>query len=250
MGNKLEGKIAVITGGNSGIGLATAKRFVSEGSYVFITGRRQKELDVAVSEIGKNVVGIQGDVSNLEDLDRLYNTVKDQKGHLDILFANAGIAQFAPLGEISEEHFDNIFRINVKGVLFTVQKALSLFHDGGSIILNASIGSSKGVEESSVYSATKAAVRSFARTWTVDLRHRKIRVNAISPGPIDTPIFSNLLQNEEQSEQFKKNIVNTVPMGRMGNPDEIAKVVSFLASDESSYITGIELFVDGGLAQI
>ncbi|MGH9979956.1 MAG: SDR family NAD(P)-dependent oxidoreductase [Nitrososphaeraceae archaeon] len=250
--NKLEGKIAVITGGNSGIGLATAKRFVSEGAYVFITGRRQKELDVALSEIGKNVVGIQGDVSNLEDLDRLYNTVKDQKGHLDILFANAGIAQFAPLGDISEEHYDNIFRINVKGVLFTVQKALPLFHDsgGGSIILNASIGSSKGVQESSVYSATKAAVRSFARTWTVDLRHRKIRVNAISPGPIDTPIFSNLLQNEEQSEQFKKNIVNTVPMGRMGSPDEVAKAVSFLASDDSSYITGIELFVDGGLAQI
>jgi NAD(P)-dependent dehydrogenase (short-subunit alcohol dehydrogenase family) len=249
--NKLEGKIAVITGGNSGIGLATAKRFVSEGAYVFITGRREKELNVAISEIGKNVAGIQGDISSLEDLDRLYNTVKDQKGHLDILFANAGIAQFARLGEISEEHFDNIFRINVKGVLFTVQKALPLFHDGGgSIILNASIGSSKGVEESSVYSATKAAVRSFARTWTVDLRHKKIRVNAISPGPIDTPIFSNLLQNEEQSEQFKKNIVNTVPMGRMGNPDEVAKVVSFLASDDSSYITGIELFVDGGLAQI
>jgi NAD(P)-dependent dehydrogenase (short-subunit alcohol dehydrogenase family) len=196
------------------------------------------------------VTGIQGDVSDLTDLDRLYNTVKDQKGHLDILFANAGIAQFAPLGEISEEHFDNIFGINVKGLLFTVQKALPLFHDGGSIILNASIGSSKGVEESSVYSATKAAVRSFARTWTVDLRHRKIRVNAISPGPIDTPIFSNLLQNEEQSEQFKKNIVNTVPMGRMGNSDEVAKAVSFLASDDSSYITGIELFVDGGLAQI
>ena len=250
MGNKLEGKIAVITGGNSGIGLATAKRFVLEGGYVFITGRRQNELDAAVSEIGKNVGGIHGDVSNLEHLDRLYHTVKDQKGHLDILFANAGIAQFAPLGGISEEHFDNIFRINVKGVLFSVQKALPLFHDGGSIILNASIGSSKGVEESSVYSATKAAVRSFARTWTVDLRHRKIRVNAISPGPIDTPIFSNLLQNEEQSEQFKKNIVNTVPMGRMGSPDEVAKVVSFLASDDSSYITGIELFVDGGLAQI
>jgi NAD(P)-dependent dehydrogenase (short-subunit alcohol dehydrogenase family) len=250
MGNKLEGKIAVITGGNSGIGLATAKRFVLEGAYVFITGRRQNELDLAVSEIGKNVGGIHGDVSNLEHLDRLYNTVKDQKGHLDILFANAGIAQFAPLGGISEEHFDNIFRINVKGVLFSVQKALPLFHDGGSIILNASIGSSKGVEESSVYSATKAAVRSFARTWTVDLRHRKIRVNAISPGPIDTPIFSNLLQNEEQTEQFKKNIVNTVPMGRMGSPDEVAKVVSFLASDDSSYITGIELFVDGGLAQI
>ena len=250
VGNKLEGKIAVITGGNSGIGLATAKRFVSEGAYVFISGRRQKELDLALSQIGKNVIGIQGDVSNLADLDRLYNTVKDQKGHLDILFANAGIAQFAPLGEISEEHFDNIFRINVKGLLFTVQKALPLFQNGGSIILNASIGSSKGFEETSVYSATKAAVRSFARTWTGDLRHRKIRVNAISPGPIDTPIFSNVLQNEEQIDQFKKNIVNTVPMGRMGSPDEVAKVVSFLASDDSSYITGIELFVDGGLAQI
>ena len=250
VGNNLEGKIAVITGGNSGIGLATAKRFVSEGAYVFISGRRQKELDLALSQIGKNVIGIQGDVSNLADLDRLYNTVKDQKGHLDILFANAGIAQFAPLGEISEEHFDNIFRINVKGLLFTVQKTLPLFQNGGSIILNASIGSSKGFEETSVYSATKAAVRSFARTWTGDLRHRKIRVNAISPGPIDTPIFSNVLQNEEQIDQFKKNIVNTVPMGRMGSPDEVAKAVSFLASDDSSYITGIELFVDGGLAQI
>ena len=250
VGNNLEGKIAVITGGNSGIGLATAKRFVSEGAYVFISGRRQKELDLALSQIGKNVIGIQGDVSNLADLDRLYNTVKDQKGHLDILFANAGIAQFAPLGEISEEHFDNIFRINVKGLLFTVQKALPLFQNGGSIILNASIGSSKGFEETSVYSATKAAVRSFARTWTGDLRHRKIRVNAISPGPIDTPIFSNVLQNEEQIDQFKKNIVNTVPMGRMGSPDEVAKAVSFLASGDSSYITGIELFIDGGLAQI
>jgi len=250
MGNKLKGKIAVITGGNSGIGLATAKRFVSEGAYVFITGRRQKELDLAVSEIGNNIRGIQGDVSNLVDLDKLYNTVKYQKGRIDILFANAGIAEFAPLGEISEEHFDKIFGINVKGLLFTVQKALPILQDQGSIILNASIGSSKGVEESSVYSATKAAVRSFARTWTVDLKHRKIRVNAISPGPIETPIFTSLMQDEEQSEQFKKNLVNTVPMGRMGNPDEIAKVVSFLASDESSYITGIELFVDGGLAQI
>ncbi|HEX5892413.1 MAG TPA: glucose 1-dehydrogenase [Nitrososphaeraceae archaeon] len=250
MGNKLEGKIAVITGGNSGIGLATAKRFVTEGAYVFITGRRQKQLDLAVSEIGKNVIGIQSDVSNLADIDKIYNTVKDQKNHIDIIFANAGIAQFAPLEKISEEHFDKIFSINVKGLLFTVRKLLPIFQEGGSIILNASIGSSKGVEESSVYSATKAAVRSFARTWTVDLRHRKIRVNAISPGPIDTPIFSNLTQNEEQSEQFKKNIVNTVPMRRMGTPDEVAKVVSFLASDDSSYITGIELFVDGGLAQI
>ena len=250
MGNKLEGKIAVITGGNSGIGLATAKRFVSEGANVFIFGRRQNEIDAGVSEIGKNVIGIQGDVSNLADLDRLYDVVKDQKGHLDILFANAGIAQFAPLGEISEEHFDKIFRINVKGLLFTVQKALPILEDGGSIILNASIGTSKGVGGSSVYSATKAAVRSFARTWTVDLKDRKIRVNAISPGPIDTPIFSSITQNEEQSELFKKNIVNSVPMNRMGSPDEVAKVVSFLASDESSYVTGIELFVDGGLAQI
>ena len=250
MGNKLYGKIAVITGGNSGIGLATAKRFVSEGANVFIFGRRQNEIDAGISEIGKNVIGIQGDVSNLADLDRLYDVVKDQKGHLDILFANAGIAQFAPLEEISEEHFDKIFRINVKGLLFTVQKAHPILEDGGSIILNASIGSSKGVGGSSVYSATKAAVRSFARTWTVDLRDRNIRVNAISPGPIDTPIFSSITQNEEQSELFKKNIVNAVPMKRMGSPDEVAKAVSFLASDESSYVTGIELFVDGGLAQI
>ena len=217
---------------------------------MFITGRRQKELDLAVSEIGKNVVGIQGDISNLADIDKLYSIVKEQKDHIDILFANAGIAQFAPLGEISEEHFDKIFGINVKGLLFTVQKALPLFQDRGSIILNASIGSCKGVEKSSVYSATKAAVRSFARTWTADLRYRNIRVNAVSPGPIDTPIFSNIMQNEKQIEQFMNNIVNSVPMGRMGNPDEVAKVVSFLASDDSSYITGIELFVDGGLAQI
>src|ERR671910_236295 len=250
MGNKLEGKIAVITGGNSGIGLATAKRFVSEGAYVFISGRRQKELDLALSQIGKNVIGIQGDVSNLADLDRLYNTVKDQKGHLDILFANAGIAQFAPLGEISEEHFDNIFRINVKGLLFTVQKALPLFQNGGSIILNASIGSSKGFEETSVYSATKAAVRSFARTWTVDLRHRKIRVNAISPGPIDTQALSDLMQNEEQSRQLKKELVSNVPLRRMGTPDEVAKVALFLASEDSSFVTGIELYVDGGMAQM
>ena len=210
MGNKLEGKIAVITGGNSGIGLATAKRFVSDGAYVFITGRRQNELDAAVSEIGKNVTGIQGDVSNLADLDRLYNTVKDQKGHLDILFANAGIGEFVPLGEISEAHFDKIFGINVKGVLFSVQKALPLFQDGGSIILNASIAASKGIEALSVYSATKAAVRSFARTWTVDLKHRKIRVNAISPGPIDTPIFNGLNQSEEEIEQLKKSLITSV----------------------------------------
>jgi NAD(P)-dependent dehydrogenase (short-subunit alcohol dehydrogenase family) len=250
MGNKLEGKIAVITGGNSGIGLATAKRFVSDGAYVFITGRRQNELDAAVSEIGKNVSGIQGDVTNLADLDRLYNTVKDQKGHLDILFANAGIGEFAPLGEISEAHFDKIFGINVKGVLFSVQKGLPLFQDGGSIILNASIAASKGMEALSVYSATKAAVRSFARTWTVDLKHRKIRVNAVSPGSIYTPGFNGMAQSEEEIEQLKKSVITAIPMDRMGSPDEIAKVVSFLASDESSFVTGIELFVDGGMAQI
>jgi NAD(P)-dependent dehydrogenase (short-subunit alcohol dehydrogenase family) len=251
---KLEGKVAVITGGSSGIGLATAQRFVSdEGAYVFITGRRQSELDAAVKQIGKNnnVTGVQGDVSNLADLDRLYATVKEQKGRIDILFANAGIGEFAPLGEISEAHFDKIFGINVKGLLFTVQKALPLFQDsGGSIILNASIASSKGFETSTVYSATKAAIRSFARTWTIDLKHRKIRVNAISPGPIDTPIFSSAIQSEEQIEQIKSSLVASVPMGRMGSPDEVAKAVSFLASDDSSYVTGIELFVDGGMAQI
>jgi len=248
--NKLEGKIAVITGGSSGIGLATAKGFVAEGAYVFITGRRRSELDAAVSEIGKNVIGIQSDVSNLADLDKLYNTVKEQKGHIDILFANAGIGEFAPLGEISEEHFDKIFGINVKGLLFTVQKALPLFQDGSSIILNASIAASKGIEAFSVYNATKAVVRSFARTWTVDLRHRKIRVNAVSPGPIDTPAVEGLVQNKEQVEELKKNFITAVPMGRIGSPDEVAKVVSFLASDESSYITGIDLSVDGGMAQI
>jgi NAD(P)-dependent dehydrogenase (short-subunit alcohol dehydrogenase family) len=248
---KLEGKVAVITGGNSGIGLATAQRFVAENAHVFITGRRQSELDAAVKQIGKNnVTGVQGDVSNLADLDRLYATVKQQKGRIDVLFANAGVGEFVPLGEITEDHFDKIFNINVKGLLFTVQKALPLFQDGGSIILNASIASSKGFEANSVYCATKAAVRSFARTWTVDLKHRKIRVNAISPGPIDTPGFSGLMQTAEQLEQFKTSLVSMVPLGRMGSPDEIAKAVLFLASDDSSFITGIELFVDGGIGQI
>jgi NAD(P)-dependent dehydrogenase (short-subunit alcohol dehydrogenase family) len=248
---KLEGKIAVITGGNSGIGLATAQRFVSDGAYVFITGRRQSELDEAVKQIGTNVSGIQGDVSNLADLDRLYAAVKKQKGHIDILLANAGIGELAPLGAITEAHFDKMFGINVKGLLFTVQKALPLFQDGGSIILNASIAASKGFEGLSIYSATKAAVRSFARSWTVELKNHKIRVNAISPGPIDTPgIRTGLIQNEEQIKQFIASQVATIPLGRMGDPDDVANVVSFLASDESSFITGIELFVDGGAAQI
>jgi NAD(P)-dependent dehydrogenase (short-subunit alcohol dehydrogenase family) len=247
---RLEGKVAVITGGSSGIGLATAQRFVDEGAAVFITGRRKSELDAAVKRIGKNVTGVQGDVSNLADLDRLYDTVKQQKGRIDVLFANAGIIELAPLGSITESHFDKIFNINVKGLLFTVQKALPLFQDGGSIILTASINSSKGFGTSTVYSATKAAIRSFARTWTVDLKHRKIRVNAISPGPIDTPILNSAVQTEEEIEQIKASLVASVPMGRMGSPDEVAKAVSFLASDDSGFITGIELTVDGGTAQI
>jgi len=248
---KLEGKVAVITGGNSGIGLATAQRFVSDGAYVFITGRRQSELDEAVKQIGtNNASGVQGDVSNLADLDRLYAIVKEHKGHIDILFANAGVGELVPLGAITETHFDKTFGINVKGLLFTVQKALPLFQDGGSIILNASIAASKGIEGSSIYNASKAAIRSFARTWTVELKHRKIRINAISPGMIDTPGLNGLAQSQEQIEHFKTSFVSTVPLGRMGSPDEVAKVVSFLSSDDSSYITGIELFVDGGVAQI
>jgi NAD(P)-dependent dehydrogenase (short-subunit alcohol dehydrogenase family) len=247
---RLEGKVAVVTGGNSGIGLATARRFAEEGAHVFITGRRQAELDAAVKRIGRQATGVQGDVAKLTDLDRLYAAVKQQQGRIDILFANAGGGALAPLGAITEEHFDKTFGVNVKGLLFTVQKALPLFRDGGSIILNASITASKGMEAFSVYSATKAAVRSFARCWTVDLKNRRIRVNAISPGPIDTPGYKNLGLTEEQMEEFKKNVVTTVPMGRMGDPDEIAKAALFLASDDSSYVTGIELFVDGGMAQI
>jgi len=246
---RLDGKIAVVTGGSSGIGLATAQRFVQEGAYVLITGRRQSELDKAVNQIGKNVTDVQADVSNLEDLRRLYDVVKQQKGRIDILFANAGIAESAPLGSITEDHFDKIFNINVKGLLFTVQRALPLFQDGGSIILTSSVGGSKGTPALSVYNATKAAIRSFARSWTVDLKHRKIRVNAISPGPINTPAVSRLFENGQQAEQVKTTLLN-IPMGRMGNPDEVAKAVAFLASDDSSYITGIELFVDGGRAQI
>jgi NAD(P)-dependent dehydrogenase (short-subunit alcohol dehydrogenase family) len=247
---KLEGKVALITGGNSGIGLATAKQFVNEGAYVFITGRREAELAAAKKQIGKNVTAIQGDVSNLDDLDRLFVQIKKEKGNIDIVFANAGVARYAPLGTITEDFFDSIFDINVKGVLFTVQKSLPLLRDGGSIILNASIVGSKGLSSNSVYSATKAAVRSFARTWTTDLQNRRIRVNAISPGPIDTPGLSELLASSETGEQRKKMISTTVPLGRFGRPEEIAKAVVFLASDDASYITGIELFVDGGFAQV
>jgi NAD(P)-dependent dehydrogenase (short-subunit alcohol dehydrogenase family) len=248
--SKHEGKIAVITGGNSGIGLATAQRLANEGAYVFITGRRQSELDAAVKLIGKNVTAVQGDVANLADLDRLYAAIKQQKGRIDILFANAGLGDFAPLGSITEAHYDKTFDVNVKGVLFTVQKALPLLVDGASIILNASIVSIKGMPAFSVYSATKAALRSFARSWTVDLKDRKIRVNVVSPGPIETPAIDRLGQIVGDTAQLKAGLISGVPMGRMGTSDEIAKAVSFLASDDASFITGIELFVDGGMAQI
>lgn len=247
---KLEGKIALVTGGTSGIGLATARQFVDERAYVFITGRRESELAAAVRGIGRNVTGVQGDVSNLADLDRLFAQIKREKGRLDVVFANAGIAKYAPFGKITEEVYDSIFDINVKGLLFTVQKALPLLADGASIILNASIVASKGLSSNSVYSATKAAVRSFARTWTTDLKDRRIRVNAVSPGTVDTPGLNDLLASSETGEQRRKMIASIVPLGRFGKPDEIAKAVVFLASDDSSYVTGTELFVDGGFAQV
>ena len=240
---KLERKVAVITGGTTGIGLATAKLFVKEGAYVFITGRRQKELDAAVQAIGRNVTGVQGDVARLADLDRLYEAVKT-KGRIDVVFANAGAAEFAPLGKITEEHFDKLFDTNVKGTLFTVQKALALMNDGGSIILNGSVASVKGTPAFGVYGATKAALRSLVRTWTSDLKDRHIRSNVVSPGPTDTPIVDG------QPEDAIARIVSTIPMGRMGAPDEVAKAALFLASDDSSFVTGIELFVDGGRGQV
>jgi NAD(P)-dependent dehydrogenase (short-subunit alcohol dehydrogenase family) len=244
--NKLEGKIALITGGNSGIGLATAKQFVNEGAYVFIMGRRELELADSVKQIGKNVTGVQGDVAKSDDLDRLFTQIKLDKGKLDIVFANAGITTMTPLGKITEEDYDSIFNGNVKGLLFTVQKSLPIMADGASIILNASIVASKGLPNWSVYSATKAAVRSFARTWATDLKNRRIRVNAVSPGFTDTPPW----HASEGGEQHMKMFSNSIPFGRFGSPDEIAKAVVFLASDDSVYITGTELFVDGGFAQV
>ncbi|TMD76239.1 MAG: glucose 1-dehydrogenase [Chloroflexi bacterium] len=247
---KLEGKVAVITGGSSGIGLATAQRFVAEGAYVYITGRRQSELDTAVRQIGRNVTAVQGDVSNLADLDRLYATVQQQHDHIDVVFANAGLIEPALLGEISEATFDKLFAVNVKGLLFTVQKALPFLREGSSIILTASTTTRKVQAATSVYAASKAAIRSFARTWTLDLQGRNIRVNAISPGPTRTPGVTGLARTEEEWHQLSAAVAATVPLGRMADPDEIAKAVVFLASDESSYVIGIELFVDGGQAQI
>jgi NAD(P)-dependent dehydrogenase (short-subunit alcohol dehydrogenase family) len=247
---KLAGKIALITGGSSGIGFATAKLFVGEGAYVFITGRREKELAAAVKEIGTNVAGVKGDVSDLHDLDRLFTQIKREKGKLDIVFANAGVAKYAALGGITEELYDSVFSINVKGMLFTVQKALPLMPDGSVIIVTSSIVGSKGLSANSVYAATKAVARSFARTWTTDLKHRHIRVNAISPGSIDTPGLNGLLDSGPAGEQRRKMIYAATPVGRFGTPDEIAKAAVFLASDDASYVTGIELFVDGGFAQV
>lgn len=244
MTKKLEGKTAVITGATEGIGFATAKLFAEEGAYVFITGRRQKELGEAVKVIGANVSGVQGDVAKLDDLDRLYETVSKVKGRIDIVFANAGVGEFVPFGEVTEEHFDKLFNTNVRGTFFTVQKALPLLKDGGSIILNGSVASVKGTAAFGVYAATKAAIRSLVRTWTTDLKGRHIRSNVVSPGPINTAMVSR------QSPEVIARIVSTVPMGRMGEPDEVAKAALFLASDDSSFVTGIELFVDGGRAQI
>src|SRR6202030_104969 len=238
---KLQGKVAVITGGTEGIGLATAQLFVKEGAYVFITGRRQKELDEAVTAIGSNMTGVQGDVAKLADLDRLYETVGKVKERIDIIFANAGVGEFVPFGKVSEAHFDRLFNINVKGALFTVQKGLPLLNDGGSIILTGSVASIKGTGSFGVYAAaSKAAIRSFVRTWTTDLKDRHIRSNVVSPGPIRTPLTGR------QSADTIARIVSTVPMGRMGESDEVAKAALYLASDATSFVTGIELFVDGG----
>jgi NAD(P)-dependent dehydrogenase (short-subunit alcohol dehydrogenase family) len=245
---RLQDKIAVVTGGSTGIGLATARRFVEEGAHVFIAGRREAELAKAVEQIGRNVAAIQCDVAELDDLDRLFGKVRDEKGRVDILFANSGVMEFQSIGEITPEHFDRTFAVNVRGLLFTVQKALPLIGRGGSIILNASIGSIKAWPGYSVYSASKAAVRSFARTWMLELKDRGIRVNAISPGPIDTPIFDAAAK--EKSEEMKAGFAAAIPIGRMGRAEELAAAVLFLASEESSFVTGIELFVDGGTAQI
>jgi NAD(P)-dependent dehydrogenase (short-subunit alcohol dehydrogenase family) len=251
MAQRLTGKIALVTGGTSGVGLATAKRFVSEGATVVVTGRRQPELDAAVKELGGNALGVRGDVSVLSDLDRLYTTIHEAYGRLDVLFANAGGGTFLPFGEITEEQFDKYFGINVKGTLFTAQKALPLMAAGGSIVLNGSMVSVKGVPGFSVYAATKAALRSFARTWAVDLKGKNIRVNVVSPGVVVTPAYkSELGMSDEQIKQFEAQGAAAAPLGRAGTPDEIAKAVVFLASDDSSYITGADLFVDGGAAQI
>lgn len=250
MSGKLSGKIALVTGGSAGIGLAVARRFAVEGAFIFITGRRQTELDRAVQQIGPDAAAIRCDAADLSDLDRLFAVIGRQKGRLDILVANAGGGEFVPLADVTEEHFDKTFNTNVKGTLFTVQKALPLLTDGGCIILIGSNTSIKGIPAFSVYSASKAAVRSFARCWSQDLKHRDIRVNALSPGPTRTPGLNDLAETEQQAEEMQAALIDAIPLGRLGDPDEIAAAVLFLASKESSFVTGIELFVDGGMSQI
>jgi NAD(P)-dependent dehydrogenase (short-subunit alcohol dehydrogenase family) len=248
--SKLSGKVAVITGGSSGIGLATAKKFVEEGAYVFITGRGQPQLDEAKVLIGQNVTAVRGDASKLEDLDRLYRAVKESKGQIDILFANAGFVEHQSIDVVTPEHFDKTFNINVRGVLFAVQKALPLMRKGSSIILNSSIVAVKGLQAHGVYGATKAAVRSFARTWTTELKDRGIRVNTLSPGATDTPIIDGQFSTKEQADAAKASFAAATPMGRLGRPEELAAAALFLASNDSSFITGIDLQVDGGLVQV
>jgi NAD(P)-dependent dehydrogenase (short-subunit alcohol dehydrogenase family) len=247
---KLEGKVALVTGGTSGIGLATARLFAEEGAQVFITGRRQAELDAAVSQIGRGAIGFRGDVARLDDLDRLYAEVRARGGRVDVLFANAGGGEFAPLGEISEEQYDRTFGVNVKGTLFTVQKALPLLSKGASVILNASIAASTGNAAFSVYGASKAAIRAFARSWILDLKERQIRVNVLSPGSTDTPGLSGLAASEQEAGEMKKAMAASIPLGRLGAPLEVARAALFLACDDSSFVNGSELFVDGGQAQV
>ena len=247
---RLEGKTAVVTGANSGIGLAAAKRFAAEGAYVFITGRRREELDKAKALIGANVTAVQGDIANLDDLDRLFATVRAEKGHIDVLFANAGLGTMAPLGAITEAEFDLMFDVNVKGTLFTVQKGLPLMQAGGSIILTGSTTGSKGTPAFSVYSATKAAIRNFARSWALDLKGTGIRVNVLSPGPTATPGLLDGLAKSGHGEAMISGLIALTPIGRMGLPEETAAVALFLASDESSFMTGSEVFADGGMAQV
>ncbi|MER5661114.1 SDR family NAD(P)-dependent oxidoreductase [Streptomyces mirabilis] len=248
--NRLDGKVAVVTGGSSGIGFATAQQFVEEGAFVFITGRRRPELDKAKDEIGRNVTTVQGDVSVSDDLDRLFRTVAEEKGKIDVVVANSGLVDPQVFGRITEASFDRTFNVNARGTLFTAQKALPLMNDGGSIILVGSIAGHVGVEGYTTYSATKAALRSYARTWTKELKGRGIRVNVLSPGPIDTPIMDSQADSKEGADAIRAAFASVIPLGRMGRPEEVAAAAVFLASDESSFCAGMELSVDGGMAQV